>query len=242
MHSHTSTNACQQPHRHTQLKQRSRDQLWSERSEHSENDPATALNSMGRRNFFNSAIAASTVALFASPAYAEGAPAPAPAPAAPKPPVSAPAPAAPKPPTPAPAPAAAAAAPKAPAPPPPPPASPAAPKPPAPAPKPPAPPAPKPAPPKTAFSGSYTDPNHPGGKVTIKPTGQFVGDYQLAEVVGGGGKNEPASYTLPAVIMGERTIFIDFSGKGGPKNFVGFLNMDGDVDFLKDGNRWSKAK
>lgn len=40
--------------------------------------------------------------------------------------------------------------------------------------------------------------------------------------------------------MGERTIFIDFTSKGGPRNFVGFLNKDGDIDFLKDGNRWNR--
>lgn len=93
---------------------------------------------------------------------------------------------------------------------------------------------------RSSFAGSYTDPNHPGGKTTIRLTGQKVGDYVLAEVVGGGGKNEPANYTLPAVLMGERTIFIDFTSKGGPRNFVGFLNKDGDIDFLKDGNRWSR--
>jgi outer membrane biosynthesis protein TonB len=91
-----------------------------------------------------------------------------------------------------------------------------------------------------SFAGSFTDPNHPGGKTTIRLTGQKVGDYILAEVVGGGGKNEPTSYNLPAVLMGERTIFIDFTSKGGPRNFVGFLNKDGDIDFLKDGNRWSR--
>jgi outer membrane biosynthesis protein TonB len=92
----------------------------------------------------------------------------------------------------------------------------------------------------SSFAGSFTDPNHPGGKTTIRLTGQKVGDYILAEVIGGGGKNEPASYNLPAVLMGERTIFIDFTSKGGPRNFVGFLNKDGDIDFLKDGNRWSR--
>jgi len=132
------------------------------------------------------------------------------------------------------------AAPKAPAP------APVAPKPPAPTPAQAAPKSPTPAPKPpdaapSAFVGTYTDPNHPGGKTTIKPTSQSIGEYCLAEVIGGGGKDEPAQYTLPAVIMGERTIFIDFSSKGGPKNFVGFLNKDGDVDFLKDGNRWSRV-
>lgn len=49
---------------------------------------------------------------------------------------------------------------------------------------------------KNSFVGSYTDPNHPGGKTTIRLTGNSVGDYVLAEVVGGGGKNEPANYVV----------------------------------------------
>ena len=51
---------------------------------------------------------------------------------------------------------------------------------------------------KNSFVGSYTDPNHPGGKTTIRLTGNSVGDYVLAEVVGGGGKNEPANYVVSA--------------------------------------------
>jgi hypothetical protein len=43
-----------------------------------------------------------------------------------------------------------------------------------------------------AFVGTFTDPiNHPGGKRTIKLLeGKTVGDYQLAEVLGGGGRGE----------------------------------------------------
>ena len=69
-----------------------------------------------------------------------------------------------------------------------------------------------------AFVGTYSDPiNHPGGKRTIKLLDQKVGDYQLAEVLGGGGRGEPASYVLPAAVIGDRTIVIDFSPKGGPR-------------------------
>ena len=42
-----------------------------------------------------------------------------------------------------------------------------------------------------AFVGTYSDPiNHPGGTRTIKLVGEKVGDYQLAEVYGGGGRGE----------------------------------------------------
>jgi hypothetical protein len=69
-----------------------------------------------------------------------------------------------------------------------------------------------------AFVGTYSDPiNHPGGKRTIKLLDEKIGDYQLAEVVGGGGRGEPANYVLPAAVIGDRTIVIDFSPKGGPR-------------------------
>ena len=92
-----------------------------------------------------------------------------------------------------------------------------------------------------AFVGTYTDPiNHPGGKRTIKLLdGQKVGNYQLAEVLGGGGRGEPASYVLPAVVIGDSTIIIDFSPKGGPRDFTGVLDK-GDIKFLRDGNRWPR--
>ncbi len=91
-----------------------------------------------------------------------------------------------------------------------------------------------------AFVGTFTDPiNHPGGTRTIKLLGEKVGDYQLAEVQGGGGRGEPANYILPAAVIGGRTIVIDFSPKGGPRDFVGVLD-GGDIKFLKDGNRWPR--
>lgn len=93
-----------------------------------------------------------------------------------------------------------------------------------------------------AFVGTFSDPiNHPGGKRTIRLLDQKVGDYQLAEVQGGGGIGEPKNYVLPAAVIGDRTIVIDFSPKGGPKDFVGVLD-GGDIKFLKDGNRWPRLK
>eukprot|EP00586_Coscinodiscus_wailesii_P010475 CAMPEP_0172505230 /NCGR_PEP_ID=MMETSP1066-20121228/184713_1 /TAXON_ID=671091 /ORGANISM="Coscinodiscus wailesii, Strain CCMP2513" /LENGTH=133 /DNA_ID=CAMNT_0013281757 /DNA_START=151 /DNA_END=552 /DNA_ORIENTATION=- len=92
-----------------------------------------------------------------------------------------------------------------------------------------------------SFVGTYSDPiNHPGGKRTIRLLDQKkVGDYQLAEVEGGGGVGEPKNYVLPAVVLGGRTIVIDFSPKGGPRDFVGVLE-GGNIKFLRDGNRWPR--
>jgi hypothetical protein len=95
----------------------------------------------------------------------------------------------------------------------------------------------------SAFVGTYSDPiNHPGGKRTIHLLeGQSVGDYHLAEVKGGGGVGEPKSYVLPAAILGGRAIIIDFSPKGGPRDFTGVLDGK-DIKFLRDGNRWPRLE
>jgi len=93
-----------------------------------------------------------------------------------------------------------------------------------------------------SWVGTYSDPiNHPGGTRTIKLLdGAAVGDYQLAEVLGGGGRGEPKEYVLPAVVVGDRAIIIDFSPKGGPRDFSGVLEKDGSIRFIRDGNRWPR--
>eukprot|EP00584_Thalassiosira_punctigera_P003166 CAMPEP_0172540542 /NCGR_PEP_ID=MMETSP1067-20121228/11531_1 /TAXON_ID=265564 ORGANISM="Thalassiosira punctigera, Strain Tpunct2005C2" /NCGR_SAMPLE_ID=MMETSP1067 /ASSEMBLY_ACC=CAM_ASM_000444 /LENGTH=189 /DNA_ID=CAMNT_0013326421 /DNA_START=34 /DNA_END=603 /DNA_ORIENTATION=- len=95
-----------------------------------------------------------------------------------------------------------------------------------------------------SFVGKYSDPiNHPGGTRTIKLVdGAIVGDYQLAEVLGGGGRGEPKDYVLLAVVVGGRAIIIDFSPKGGPKDFSGVLDNDGSIKFIRDGNRWPRLE
>lgn len=69
-----------------------------------------------------------------------------------------------------------------------------------------------------AFVGTFSDPiNHPGGTRTVRLLDQKIGDYQLAEVIGVGGVGEPKNFVLPAAVIGDRTIVIDFSPKGGPR-------------------------
>jgi hypothetical protein len=102
--------------------------------------------------------------------------------------------------------------------------------------------------PASRFCGEYSDPiNHPGGTRTISlvvgddGAPQPIGDYRLAKVTGGGGRGEPKEYVLPALILGDRAIIIDFSPKGGPRDFAGVLDPgDGSIRFPRDGNRWPR--
>ena len=93
------------------------------------------------------------------------------------------------------------------------------------------------------FVGKYSDPNnHPGGTRTIKLLDGSIGDYQLAQVRGGGGIGEPKDYTLPAIVVGGRAIIIDFSPKGGPRDFSGVIQKDGSIKFIRDGNVWPRLE
>mmetsp|Transcript_12630 Transcript_12630/g.32032 ORF Transcript_12630/g.32032 Transcript_12630/m.32032 type:complete len:152 (-) Transcript_12630:788-1243(-) len=102
----------------------------------------------------------------------------------------------------------------------------------------------------SVFVGSYTDPMHPGGTRTISLQNTKVGGFQLAKIVGGGGVGEPESFELPAMVNGA-SITIDFSPKGGPKDFTGYWDEDG-IKFPPTprqiergntaGNKWPKTK
>ena len=92
----------------------------------------------------------------------------------------------------------------------------------------------------SAFVGRYTDPNHPGGIRDIQLLDTNIGEFQLARVTGGGGRGEPKSFELPAMIqLPEKRITIDFTPKGGPRDFTGL--WDGDGIKFPDGNKWPKA-
>ena len=93
--------------------------------------------------------------------------------------------------------------------------------------------------PGEVFVGRYTDPvNHPGGFREISFLDTKLGDFRLAKVVGGGGRGEPAAFELPAMVNGDK-ITIDFSPKGGPKDFTGVWDGSG-IRFPRDGNFWPK--
>jgi hypothetical protein len=92
------------------------------------------------------------------------------------------------------------------------------------------------------YEGKYLDPiNHPGGTRTIKLTDEDgdKGFYKVT-LTGGGGKGEPKNYTLPAQVSKDGSkIVIDFSPKGGPKDFVGVFDDElKGIRFTRDGNFW----
>jgi hypothetical protein len=101
---------------------------------------------------------------------------------------------------------------------------------------------------KSVFLGTYTDPvNHPGGTRTIEFSGTSFGGYDLATVKGGGGRGEPESFELPAMVFkcpdsqqgGRWCITVDFSPKGGPKNFQGYFDeQKKGIRFIRDNNFW----
>ena len=95
---------------------------------------------------------------------------------------------------------------------------------------------------ESPFIGRYTDPNHPGGFREVALLETQVGIYRLAKVTGGGGRGEPASFELPALVYGD-TITVDFSPKGGPFGLTGKYDVRGDKGILwPDKNKWPKVE
>lgn len=104
----------------------------------------------------------------------------------------------------------------------------------------------------SVLEGKYTDPiNHPGGIRNIELTGTGLGGFQLAKVTGGGGKGEPASFELNAMVSpcpgrrpnAEVCITIDFAPKGGPSDFGGYYDEEAKgIRFPADGNFWPKVE
>ena len=109
------------------------------------------------------------------------------------------------------------------------------------------------------FVGRYTDPNHPGGirDVRLKDLDgrtPLPAGARGVRVNGGGGRGEPATYELPAIagrcsnlVSGwqapspppENCIRIDFTPKGGPRDFSGYWDGTG-IKFIRDGNKWPR--
>ena len=95
------------------------------------------------------------------------------------------------------------------------------------------------------FEGHYSDPNHPGGYREITMLDEWDGEMRRAKCEGGRGKGEPEHFTLKAK-AGKRAdgtdfIIIDFSPKGGPKDFEGVWEKNG-IRFPKDNNKWPQTE
>ena len=92
-----------------------------------------------------------------------------------------------------------------------------------------------------AFEGFYTDPeNHPGGTRKITVDDGTIGVFRQAWIDGGGGEGEPANYTLPALVKGDR-IIADFSvpPKSAPAKFAAFKGKRTEQGIeWEDGNVW----
>jgi len=72
------------------------------------------------------------------------------------------------------------------------------------------------------YAGTYTDPiNHPGGtrRISVESDGKRI----LCQ--GGGGRGEPANYELSGFVNDSGDVFVDFTPKGGPKDFRGHLDV-----------------
>ena len=96
-----------------------------------------------------------------------------------------------------------------------------------------------------AFEGFYTDPeNHPGGSRKITVDDGTIGVFRQAWIDGGGGEGEPASYTLPALVKGDR-IIADFSvpPKNAPATYAAFKGKRTERGIeWEDGNVWPKGQ
>ena len=100
------------------------------------------------------------------------------------------------------------------------------------------------------FAGSYTD-ERTGGTRTVTLLKQTAGRYREARVSGGGGEDEPASFTIPArVKLDDSAISLNLS-PGGPSDFEGTLDGTAVVfpptprqasKGATKGSRWVRAK
>ena len=61
----------------------------------------------------------------------------------------------------------------------------------------------------------------------------------------GGGRSEPESFRLEALVQGDKEIIVDFTPKGGPDNFKGVYEKKEDgtegIRFVRDKNFWPKS-
>ena len=83
-----------------------------------------------------------------------------------------------------------------------------------------------------------------GGSRKITVDDGTIGVFRQAWIDGGGGEGEPASYTLPALVKGDR-IIADFSvpPKNAPAKYAAFKGKRTERGIeWEDGNVWPKGQ
>ena len=88
---------------------------------------------------------------------------------------------------------------------------------------------------ESVLSGQYDDPNHPGclRKITVKD--------DIVTIIGSDNVDGSKQWVLKAKEDAPGVIFVDFSPKGGPKDFSGMLEGK-NIKFTRDGNVWPRLE
>lgn len=97
---------------------------------------------------------------------------------------------------------------------------------------------------QSIFTGSYSDPNHPGcaraiGYEELSTLRVFGADAAGGEGVACDGETDVKWGPLPAKVH-DTEIVVDFSSKGGPANLHGKYDEKNDAIVWEDGNSWKK--
>lgn len=97
------------------------------------------------------------------------------------------------------------------------------------------------------FSGSYSDPSHPNCKRVIEVTKKRVNGKNVAKLSGTDGSpgcpagGSGTEWELTGKVADSKSIFVDFSPKGGPENLLGIWDSKSPAGIKwPDGNKWTK--
>ena len=90
------------------------------------------------------------------------------------------------------------------------------------------------------FTGSYSDPNHPGCARLIAVEDDGVALVSGADGNPGCSGGDGRPWQLKGKVSGDDKIFIDFSPKGGPKDLTGIWEAGKKPGIrFPDGNKWT---
>ena len=102
----------------------------------------------------------------------------------------------------------------------------------------------------SVYAGTFND-ERTGGTRTVTLLKDGTGPVRFARVTGGGGKGEPTSFELPALVKLDDSAFILNMSPRGPSDFTGSWTGDG-IQFpptpkqlkqgITTGNKWLKVQ